>query len=394
MVGCFGKKHHDDSDDDDAVQDDNASSLSHVGKAAYEVLRKKHPKHHKHLWNISSGQLEGSVQFTPSNAFTRGDEDPPATGHDGWFPENIGKAISKTEQWCDVLTLNPPDGPFMENVKKGLADICKREVVINRVVVRMMFGNIVGMPVNCNRLLEEFTKDLPPDAHTKLRLWVGAWRKGTSWNHSKIVAVDGKHLWTGGHNWLEHHYLRHDPVVDISLQLTGPCAIDAHYFANKQWNYIQRYQSTCRGHFIDNCISDGVELPLKARVSVTEFPCESSEFPPSYKRRKKHEEKTDRQEKMIEACASPKNYVPVITLGRQGKLFRKDRPSDDAFVAMIASTKSSVRLSLQDLGPIKVPGTSNCLPGLSWPKKTLQALAKVLWERDASVELVLSNPNR
>eukprot|EP00980_Cylindrotheca_fusiformis_P016001 scaffold4703_cov108-Cylindrotheca_fusiformis.AAC.9 len=392
-MGCFGRKHKDDDSDDETVQVERASKLSYVGKAAYEVLRKKHSKHHKTLWNISSGEVVGPIMFTPKDAFTRDpDEDPPKSGHDVWLPETIGDVIARTEEWCDITELSPPDGPFMEHVKRGLAELCKRKTVINRIVIRMMFGNIVGFPVNCNQIMADLTKDLPPDANKKIRLWVGAWRKGTSWNHSKIVAVDGKYLWTGGHNWLEYHYLKHDPVVDMSVRLNGPVAVDAHFYANKQWSYIQRYQSTCRGHFIDQCISDGLDLPFKGRVSVTEFPCESSEFPPNYIRRKKHELKTERQKMMENECSDMK-CVPVLTLGRQGTLFHKDRPSDDAFVAMIASTKSILRISQQDIGPLKVPGTKNCVPGLDWPKKTIKALAKIIWENDAHVEMALSNPN-
>lgn len=69
---------------------------------------------------------------------------------------------------------------------------------LSQIIVRMMFGNIVGMPTNCSGVLDELTKDLPGDAN--IRLWVGAWRKGVSWNHAKIIAVDGKYLHTGGHN--------------------------------------------------------------------------------------------------------------------------------------------------------------------------------------------------
>jgi len=36
-----------------------------------------------------------------------------------------------------------------------------------------------------------------------------------SWNHAKIVAVDGKYLWTGGHNFWTAHYLTTKPVNDL-----------------------------------------------------------------------------------------------------------------------------------------------------------------------------------
>ena len=93
--------------------------------------------------------------------------------------------------------------------KNGLHEICNNVVDTNKkVIVRILFGNTPGMPVNITKLMEEFTSHLPQNAHKKLKLWVGSWRKGTSWNHSKIIAIDGKHLWTGGHNFWDRHYLK------------------------------------------------------------------------------------------------------------------------------------------------------------------------------------------
>lgn len=75
------------------------------------------------------------------------------------------------------------------------------------------------MPVNCNSVIRRLTTGIPDTTH--LRLWVGAWRKGVSWNHSKIIAVDGWYLHTGGHNLWDPHYLRHNPVHDLSMELEG-----------------------------------------------------------------------------------------------------------------------------------------------------------------------------
>jgi hypothetical protein len=52
----------------------------------------------------------------------------------------------------------------------------------------MMFENIVGMPVNCDAVLKALTED-PPD-NANIQLWVGAWCKGITWNHAKIIAID------------------------------------------------------------------------------------------------------------------------------------------------------------------------------------------------------------
>jgi hypothetical protein len=45
-----------------------------------------------------------------------------------------------------------------------------------KIIVIMMFGNIVGMPVNCNKLIKTLTTYIPSET-THLRVWVGAWRR-------------------------------------------------------------------------------------------------------------------------------------------------------------------------------------------------------------------------
>jgi len=59
-----------------------------------------------------------------------------------------------------------------------------------------------------------------------------------SWNHAKIVAVDGRSVITGGHNLWSGNYLQtHDPVHDLSVHLRGPVAADAHRFVDVEWAY-------------------------------------------------------------------------------------------------------------------------------------------------------------
>ena len=285
------------------------------------------------------------------------------------------------------MTLAPPDGKFLIEIKKGLAAICTHpDLLGGRVVVRFLMANIIGMPVNCNALIRELTKDLPSNAPDKIKLWVGGWRKGVSWNHAKILAVDGLHLWTGGHNFWDKHYLQESPVNDLSLEMEGGVAKDAHRYANAQWGYIMKKQSTAWGRFVDKRLPDAFEVPRKARVTVSDYPASTTaEFPPYWK-----EEKQALGRRPMEVDPL---YVPVVTMGRYGVILKKARPSDDAFVAMIDSAKHVIRMSLQDLGPVCIPKTKLALPGLSWPKAYLDALARVIWLKCVDVEIVLSNPN-
>jgi phosphatidylserine/phosphatidylglycerophosphate/cardiolipin synthase-like enzyme len=225
--------------------------------------------------------------------------------------------------------------------------------------------------------MKALTKDLPPGAN--IQVWVGAWRHGASWNHAKLIAVDGRYLHTGGHNVWSDIYIMDDPVHDLSLEMEGSVGHDAHMYANGQWDYIQNKQSSWIGQIAEN-IPDFIPLVAKSRVIVSEYPRgKASEFPPAY------------NPSLAPTYETPPGSVPVISVGRQGAMIANDRPADDALIAMIDASKTIIRMSQQDIGPICIPGTKIPLPGVSWPKPVLDALARAIWLRGVDVEIVLSN---
>lgn len=181
----------------DEVTDEDAVGLSHVGQAAYDLLRRRFNHHHHTMWNVTSGKVIGEVHQTPIKGFPNMGTLP--DGHDDWFPVKMAEILSRTKVWADVMSLGPPDGLFMEEMNKALKTIAARKTD-KPVIVRMMFGNIIGMPVNCTKVIKALTEGIPAENESNLHLWVGAWRKGVSWNHAKIIAVDGTYLHTGGHN--------------------------------------------------------------------------------------------------------------------------------------------------------------------------------------------------
>jgi hypothetical protein len=167
--------------------------------------------------------------------------------------------------------------------------------------------------------------------------------------------------------------------------MEGGPAKDAHRFANAQWGYIVKKQNTAWGRFVDRNISDALDVPRRARVTVSDFPESDADFPPYYKETKQ----VMRRKPMVH----DPDYVPVITMGRYGVILKNARPSDDAFVAMLDSAQTIIHMALQDLGPVCFPGTKLTLPGCEWPQAYLNALARVIWTRGVDVEIVLSNPN-
>ena len=235
LLQCCSPRNYEDSGDE--ADDKSSVKLSYVGLAAYDTLRTSHSWYHHQLWNITSGKVVGPLHQTPRTAWMS-PTDPPE-GNDGWFPEKLAEIISRTEHFCDIMSLSPPDGQFLDEIKKALAVIADKATVrLEPITIRMMFGNIIGMPVNCDAVIKSLTEDLPENSN--IHVWVGAWRKGVSWNHAKIIAVDGHYLHTGGHNMWDPHYLRNNPIHDLSLELEGKVAKDGHLFANEQWAFIDR----------------------------------------------------------------------------------------------------------------------------------------------------------
>lgn len=81
------------------------------------------------------------------------------------------------------------------------------------------------------QLVRDFAKE-----PTQLKIYLaGFMRDLLHWNHAKIIAVDGKRLLTGGHNLWDVAYLRHAPVTDTSLELTGEVVRGANIFLDHQW---------------------------------------------------------------------------------------------------------------------------------------------------------------
>ena len=197
------------------------------------------------------------------------------------------------------------------------------------------------------------------------------------------------------------------------------------------WSFIEEKQETFIGNVIDK-LPDNMRYITRNRVAVTEYPTGiASEHPPMYREEfttkfiPKHnnasisdndDDNGDDDDgwqqyvsstRTIDPPPTKTNTVPMISVGRYGKMVEmvspkdsrnsnnsnsnKNQPADDAFIAMLGSAKYIIRMVLQDLGPIQIPGTTKALPGLQWPHETLRILGKVIWERDVDVEIILSN---
>jgi len=361
--------------------------LSHVGQAAVDALVAKHPHYKKMCWNVTHGKVVGEIVQTPPGKYCKDAQinEPEELIHSDYFPELIGDIISRATEWVDFTTLGPPTGKFTECIAKALKKLSDSG---RSVTVRFLTGNIIGMPTDNHVLLQELTTfpghEIPAD--TKIKLWVGSWRKGLSWNHSKIVAVDGKYLLQGGHNVWDPHYLQKNPVRDLSMEAEGQVTRDGHVFADHMWKYIIAKD---KEYWEAKVLPGWVPSIRNATIGVTKFPREADEYPPLY-------EVPKNEVPLVDAVAE--GNLPMVTIGRFGALHHNDgtgNPSDSAIVAMLKSAKKSIKMSLQDLGPLAIPTAlgPKSIPGGVWPADYLRELATAIYTRGVDVLIILSNPN-
>jgi len=350
-----------------------SNDFSHIGNAALKELEANHKPHHKKLWSKTSGVVVGNITHSPRTTWDQ--EKDPEDDHSKWLPTDLANLLAKTEVACDFASLSPPDNDFKIMIEDALKVVAQRSKDTDKkIIVRFLFGNVISAPVNCEAVITSFTEGLPTDS--KLEIWVGAWRNGMCWNHAKIVAVDGKEVYTGGHNLWTEVYLKEDPIHDTSIHLTGDVAVQAHLFMNEQWKFIRKEQSTLKGWFVSK-IPDGIPLPSVTRVTISEWPKKSKTYAPLIMQ--------ESEQIVIE------DAVPIISLGRYGNIVDDARSSDDAFIAMFDAAQRSIKLLLQDLGPVNMVIAGKKIVYKSWPKDYLKAFSRAMFERGVDVEIVLSN---
>ena len=119
--------------------------LSAAGKAAVTELCAYHGDSFDKCWNVTTGRTVDDIRWTPKALFDSGDvvqqtgdlpmeetpEGVPADkvtnkmAHDLQLPRRMGELIAKTEYWCDVTSLDPPDGMFMTEFAKALRTVAE-----------------------------------------------------------------------------------------------------------------------------------------------------------------------------------------------------------------------------------------------------------------------------
>ncbi|MFG2196020.1 phospholipase D-like domain-containing protein [Streptomyces sp. NPDC048639] len=210
----------------------------------------------KALKEVSPG-LEGSVwQRTEGNRLDAPEGDP-----SGWLLQTPGcwgdpactdragsrsllermeRNIAQAERTVDISTLAPfPNGGFQDAIVKGL----KASVAAgHKPRVRILVGAapLYHLNVVPSRYRDELIGKLG-DAAKDVTLNVASMttsKTAFSWNHSKLLVVDGRTAVTGGINgWKDDYLDSAHPVADADIALSGPAAGSASRYLDTLWDW-------------------------------------------------------------------------------------------------------------------------------------------------------------
>lgn len=281
-------------------------------------------------------------------------------GHSDALIDEMYRVMASGEKFVDVTSLLPPDGRYLAAMRNAITFQSRKA---SPPKMRLLFGDfpLTGV-VNTTTLLQTLSRDVA--ASSPIRVAVGAFRSSdlpASWNHSKIIAVDGKTAIVGGHNLWTQHYQDKDPVADLSMRVEGSAAVDGHKFANVLWDYTCSHMTwltwTTWSVWANQLENGAITSHCPARFDLA-------------------------------GAAGPPGAT-VISVGRLGTGIQTNgNQADAARVAMMASARTTIRLSQQDIGPAKAPLFG--IPVGSWPDAEIGALADAL-TRGVQVYVVLSD---
>ncbi len=284
-------------------------------------------------------------------------------GHSDAVVNRIYDLITGARNSVDINLLQPaPDTRFLGTLRAAFGALAHSG---RQVSIRILIGQYPPDNVDTRDFLAKVSAEARdvPGAH--LRISVSAMRSCTSfddcdsfsWNHSKIISVDGREALVGGHNLYSQDYLIGDPVHDLTMRVSGPAAASASGFVDELWQYV------C-GNLVQ---SKSISLSsLSTDESLPEGWC-------------------PRPVKTKPGAAT--GGVPIMAVGRLGAGVTTDfaSQSDLARDLMLGAAKHDIKIVQQDLGFNF--GRADTL----FPESNLERLVSFLMKGEGDIYLVLSN---
>lgn len=285
-------------------------------------------------------------------------------GHSDALLPQIYDLIASARRSVDIDLLQPaPDARFAGTLRAALGALARSGRPIS---VRILIGQFPPDNVDSKAFLEQVSAEArnAPQAH--LQISVAAMRSCTSfddcdsfsWNHSKIINVDGRDALVGGHNLWAKDYLVDAPVHDLSMRVTGPAAASASKFVDALWEYVcsnltQEKAISLSSLATDRSLPPGTCPPMSAKAST----------PPA------------------------SGGVPIMAVGRMGAGITKDfaNQSDLARDLMLGAARHTIRIAQQDLG------FTFARADKLFPESNLERIVAFLMKGEGDVYIVLSN---
>lgn len=212
-----------------------------------ETLREVAPDLEGTVWGRTEGNtISGSVgSWLLQTPGCWGSEDcARPEGFDN-FQSTVRADIASAEHGVDITTLvSYPDGILQEDLVSGLQTALARNPGLK---IRILggaapcFGNLFG--VRCEtaaHYMSRLKRDLGKAAENARIMVAGMQTQFmASWNHAKILVVDGRTAVVGGHNfWSDVYGPVTDPVSDVSMRLTGPGAAFSQRYNDQLWAFV------------------------------------------------------------------------------------------------------------------------------------------------------------
>ncbi|MBV8165343.1 MAG: hypothetical protein JO021_01030, partial [Alphaproteobacteria bacterium] len=297
---------------------------------------------------------------------------PRCLGHSDGLLDRIYDLIVGAEHAVDIAMLaDLPDIRFRATLRNALTRLARSG---RAVTVRLIAGQYPSSEADTDEFLEQVMRDARRVEGNRLAVYVGATRscwgdadcESYSWNHAKIIAVDGRVALFGGHNMWSRDYLMAAPVHDLSMLLHGSAATATHRFLDTLWT------ATCarQGHSRSNAYR--FDRPLRddgclAHLAVPP-PAPGGGHVPVMPARER---------------------VPVMTVARLASGITPEFADhgDIAEELVLNAARRTIRVSQQDLG-FSLLHVADPL----WPEAILRAFADLMVKRHGDVYVVLSQP--
>jgi phosphatidylserine/phosphatidylglycerophosphate/cardiolipin synthase-like enzyme len=287
-------------------------------------------------------------------------------GHSDAVIDRFYRLVAGAKRTVDITALQPPpDYRFLAALRNGVTKLAHSG---RAVTVRILIGQYPPDGTDAKALLSQLVRDAQAVGNSRIVVYAAAMRScagdpscgAFSWNHAKIVAIDGKTALVGGHNMWSEDYLIDEPVHDLSMQLQGAAATDADHFADTLWQFVCDHVggATAVSAFMYRSGDAAIGPGCLPRIDVPA------------------------------RLAAGGTGIPVLAIGRLGAGITTDFASHDDLARdlIFGAARHSIRIAQQDIG-ISQLGRADAI----YPDSALEHWTDFMLAGRGDVYLVLSN---